>query len=376
MKLVDRLVIRELLGPWIFGVCLFSTLLVAATYLMRVTNLFVEGIDIRTVMTLTSYYMPSLIVKSFPMAMLLASLLAFAKLSNDSEIVAAMAGGASLVQLMRPVFLFGLFVSVVTFVFGETIVPEASNRANVLQGEISKQLKGIGGTPFYQPLFIDGKLRGGLFASDVDPANDAMYNVSGVWYNQDYSPAWMMFARRVYYTPLKDWRIEGAEIYYVRNETVSVVRSEEMGPPEGSTFDFTPTDILSRRKLDFDTMSMKELSHQIEKKRKELAAVDGKDRQLFVKLRELETAYWNKPSLALTALVFALVGAPAAIRRTRQSFGVGLALSIAIIFAFYVAQTYLMILAKGGVVEPFVAAFLPVLIGLGLAVGLLWSKGR
>ncbi len=376
MRLLDKLILRELIGPWLYGVCMFSVLLIAATYLMRVTNLFVEGIDFKTVFTLTSYYMPSLIVKTFPMAMLLASLLSFAKLSNDSEIVAAMAGGASLPTLMRPVVLFGLFVSLVTFIFGETIVPAASNRANALQGEISKQLKGIGGTPFYQPLFVNGKLRGGLFASDVAPANNAMYNVSGIWYTKDFTPAWLLYARRVYYTPLKDWRIEDAEIYYIQEDSVSVVRSPEMGPPEGSSFDFSPTDILSRRKLDFDTMSMAELGDQIEKRQQELDAVDGKDRTLFVKLRELETAYWSKISIALTALVFALVGAPAAIRRTRQTFGVGLVLCIAIIFGFYMAQTYLTILAKGGVISPFLAAFLPVIIGLGLACALLWSKGR
>jgi lipopolysaccharide export system permease protein len=376
MRLLDRLVYRELFGPWTFGVIMFSMLLIAATFLLRVTNLFVEGIDFKTVAILTSYYMPGLIVKALPMATLLAVLVGFAKLSNDSEVVAAMAGGASLMQLMRPVVFFGLFVSALTFLFGETVVPEASNRANVMQGEISKQLKGIGATPFYQPLFIDGKLRGGLFASDVAPANDAMYNVSGIWYDKEFTPAWMLYAKRVYYTPLKDWRIEDAEIIYFTGDSVSVVRSPEMGPPVGSAFDFTPPDILSRRKLDFDTMSMGELRDQIEKKQIELDAVEGKDRQLFIKLKELETAYWNKISLALTALVFAMVGAPAAIRRTRQSFGVGLAWSVAIIFLFYMAQTYLLIYAKGGFVPPFMASFLPVIIGFVAALWLLWSKSK
>jgi lipopolysaccharide export system permease protein len=374
VRLLDRLIYRELFGPWIFGVCLFSVLLISAVYLLRLTNLFVEGIPVATVLELAGLYSPSLIAKSFPMAILLASLLAFAKLSNDSELVAAMAGGASLFSLIRPVAVFGLFVSLLTFVFGESVVPWASSRANALQAEISTQLKGLGATPFYQPLFVSGKLRGGLMASDVAPLNDAMHNVTGVWYDEYLNPSWLLFAKRVYYTPAKEWKIQSGTIYYIKPEGVTSISVEEAGPPAGSQFDFTPPDILARRKLDFDTMSMNEIGSQIEKKHAELTAVGGKDRALLVKLRELEVAYWNKISLPLTCLVFALVGAPAAIRRTRQAFGVSIALSVAIIFAFYMAQTYLLVIAKGGVVPPFVGSFLPVVLGMGAAYFLLRSK--
>lgn len=355
---------------------MFSVLLISATYLLRLTNLFVEGIDITTVLQLSAYYSPSLIVKAFPMAMLLAALLAFAKLSNDSEIVAAMAGGANFISLMRPVVIFGLIISCLTFAFGETIVPEASKRANELQSVVVTRLKGLGATPFYQPLVVDQKLRGGLMASDIAPANDAMYNVTGVWYREDFQPAWLLFAREIFYSPMKEWRIRDGTIYYLRPTGITTVSVAEAGPPPGSSFDFTPQDILARKKLDFDTMSMAEIGEQIKRRQAELATLGNKDARLEQRIRELQVAYWNKISLPLTCLVFALIGAPSAIRRTRQSFGVGIALSVAIIFVFYMIQTYLIVIAKGGVISPMVGSFLPVALGLAAAFFLFWSKSR
>ncbi|MER3462424.1 MAG: LPS export ABC transporter permease LptG, partial [Armatimonadota bacterium] len=38
IRLLDRLIYRELFGPWVFGVAMFTTVLLAGTYLFRLTN--------------------------------------------------------------------------------------------------------------------------------------------------------------------------------------------------------------------------------------------------------------------------------------------------------------------------------------------------
>jgi len=57
-------------------------------------------------MRLFAYIMPAFLEVTVPMAMLLAILIAFGRLSADSEMVALRSSGLSLYQLMPPVVIF------------------------------------------------------------------------------------------------------------------------------------------------------------------------------------------------------------------------------------------------------------------------------
>ncbi len=93
-------------------------------------------------------------------------------------------------------------------------------------------------------------------------------------------------------------------------------------------------------------------------------------------MHDKEVGYWTKISLPLSSIVFALVGAPVSIRRVRQSVGIGVGISIAIIFAYYLLHNYMSVLAKGGVTHPAFSAFLPVAVGIAAAIFLLVRKNR
>ena len=140
-KLIDRLVWKEMIGPWLFGVALFTVVLMAGTYLFRLTDYLVKGVDSMVLLKMTLLFLPGLVAKTFPMAVLLSSLLAFARLSNDSEIIAAQTGGASLFRIVRPVAVFGVAVALLAFVFGEVVVPQASFTARAMTEEIVQGLR-------------------------------------------------------------------------------------------------------------------------------------------------------------------------------------------------------------------------------------------
>ena len=61
------------------------------------------------------------------MAMLLAGLLAYGRLSGDSEIVALRAAGASIARIVAPAGLMAILVAVVAFAVDETMVPWAAS---------------------------------------------------------------------------------------------------------------------------------------------------------------------------------------------------------------------------------------------------------
>lgn len=372
-KLLDRLIYKEIAGPWLFGVAMFSVVLMAGTYLFRLTDFLVKGVDPADVVKLSILYMPGLVAKTFPMAVLLAALLAFARLSNDSEIIAAQTGGASTFRIMRPVALFGLVVSGLSFVFNEFVVPPASLRATELTASVLKKLKQSGGQPYSQPLYLKGVLRGNIFAKDIDLSTGTMKDVTATWWGTRDEPDATFYFHELYYTPGKTWLAKGIVMTRTKpNGEVYTTRIDVAQPPFGEALDFTPETLLASSVNDYDALSLGQLQKRIER----LRGQPKKDEIAKSKLRDMEVGYWTKFSLPLTAFVFALVGAPVSIRRVRQSVGIGIGLSIAIIFGYYLLYSYLNVLAKGGKVGPAISAFLPALVGFAAAIVLIIRKNH
>ena len=77
MKKIDRLVIGEMLGPWVFGVAIFTVLISAGQFLFQITSYLASGADVWSTIKLLAYFMPGVIAKTLSMSMLLGTLLAF-----------------------------------------------------------------------------------------------------------------------------------------------------------------------------------------------------------------------------------------------------------------------------------------------------------
>lgn len=348
---------------------MFTVMLMAGTYLFRLTDLIVRGIDIGSVLTLSMYYLPGLIVKTFPMSTLLASLLAFARLSNDSEITAAVAGGSSIYQLMRPVMVFGAAVSVATIAINEIVVPPASMAAMELSSKITKQIRGLGTENFYLPISERGKFLGFVAARDVDISTGTMTSVTGAWFGGKLVPQYLFIGDEMYYSDERTWRIRRGTVYEIDPDR-NISYTFEDALPTGFNVTYKPKDLTTLRLQDADAMPMRELGRQIVALRAQ--KVEGQEDSR--KLLDLQVSYWTKLTLPLSAFVFALVGAPAGIRRSRQTVGVGVALSVVITFGYYLLHNYMTIIAKGGVVSPLLSAATPLVIGVVCAIFLMKNK--
>ena len=80
MRILDRLIWTELIGPFITGMFMFLALVFAAGSLFQAADWLVQGIPPPQVGRLVLYSLPSVITQTFPMAMLLSGLLGFGQL--------------------------------------------------------------------------------------------------------------------------------------------------------------------------------------------------------------------------------------------------------------------------------------------------------
>ena len=81
--------------------------------------------------------MPEVINYTFPMSMLLASLLTMDKLSGSSEITAMRSGGISFKRIAAPILIAGFVVSMFSVIWAEKVVPPAKTEyARIIDYEI------------------------------------------------------------------------------------------------------------------------------------------------------------------------------------------------------------------------------------------------
>src|SRR5213078_4242488 len=107
---INRYILREISVPFVLGLAVFTLILLIARILKLVEMVVNRGVPALQVLKLFSYILPAFLEVTVPMAVLLAVLVAFGRLSSDSEITALKTSGVSLYQLARPVALFALVI--------------------------------------------------------------------------------------------------------------------------------------------------------------------------------------------------------------------------------------------------------------------------
>ena len=110
---------------------------------------------------------------------------------------------------------------------------------------------------------------------------------------------------------------------------------------------------IVREQKDPEELTMKELKTQIEIMRTQ-----------YVDTKKLEAELYQRVTVPMASLIFALIGVPLGLQPTRNSSSAGFAMSVIIIFAYYALMTMGNALASSGAIAPLLAVWLPNLIGL------------
>ena len=358
MRILDRHIGVELAGPFVFGVAAFTSIFFAGQYLLKLTSQVLQGTPVLTALALVILYLPSVIVYTLPMSALLAVLIAFSRLSNDSEVVALYASGVNLYRAMVPVVALGIIVAGMGFLMGEFVVP-ASNRlsqeiqARVLKEELSTD------KPF---VVIDKDTNSTIYVrGGLDAKSRTMRGVTITRYNGS-APVMIIQARKARWEGGNKWVLSDGTMYDPRPGGSGVSAVFEGAETQPIELHETPQEIaLSQRKP--EDMSFVELRRYI--------ALLGGAGVPPDELVELQVDLYNKIAIPIAALVFSLIGAPLAIRPYRASPSIGLGLSVLIIFAYWFVWHFTTALSMQGSLPPMIGAFLADVLGLALGLILL-----
>jgi lipopolysaccharide export system permease protein len=355
MKILDRYLAFEMLGPFMVGVVGFI-LVLAVDLLFTMADLIInKGVPLWAMLKLLFYKMPSLLVMTFPVSTLFGTAMALGRLSNDNEMTALRTSGITLFRIGAPVLLMGILVSVLSFVTNEVIVP----RANYISNQIIRQVI------YRQPLpevkenvfFKDAQNRY-YYAKRVDMKSKTMQNI------MVYELTNEKFPRVI----LADAATFSGKVWGLKNGVVHDYDEKGYLKYEAAFSDLKLN--VSEEIINFADQKM-----PTDMNRQELQDMITTLGKGGVSTHALLTELYMKYSIPLSCFVFALVGIPFSLPTPRSGRTWGMVMTIVFMFTFYVFASVFRSLGKGGMVPPEVAAFTPQVTFIIIGGLLLYREG-
>lgn len=350
MRILDKYIIKELLGPFVFGIAAFSSVFIGTSTLFRIAQYVTKyGAPISAVVKLFFYSLPSIINLTFPMSMLLASLLSFGRLSGSSEITAMRSGGISFYRLATPVFIVAFFVSIFSVMFNELVVPTANTAyEDIVRNEIEKNT-----APKSQEHIVIKDVKQGMlqrltYARSYDESTNAMYNVTIEEFDNDNLVRVEKADKALWQN--NRWIMYNGTIHdlAVDDNGIRTMRFEQQIMP----VDKTPAAISQEQKKP-EEMTIKELKQHIKALQRE-----------YVDTNTYEVELHQRLSIPMASFIFALIGTPLGLQPHRSSSSIGLGISIIIIFIYYTIMTVTTALGQGGAIPAALSAWIPNIIGV------------
>jgi len=138
LKRLDRYLLRESLPPFLFGLFLYSGLVVMSANFPRLQ--WIIGTPFWGLIYWLVLQFPAAVVQTLPIALLLAVLLSFGQLAAANELLAVQAGGVALRRLGALMLTFGLLAAGFALAMNQWVLP----RTNVQVGSLWWQLTSSG----------------------------------------------------------------------------------------------------------------------------------------------------------------------------------------------------------------------------------------
>ena len=154
VKKLDKLVLKAFIGPFIATFFIACFVLMMQILWKYVDDLVGKGLDFWTIGQFLWYASASLLALAMPIAILISSIMTFGNLGETFELVAIKSAGISLLRFMRPLIFVAMFLSFVTFLFGNYVIPYANLKFITLYNDI-----------FYKKPAFD--LREGVFFTHI-----------------------------------------------------------------------------------------------------------------------------------------------------------------------------------------------------------------
>lgn len=154
IKKIDKLVLSSFIGLFILTLCVAIFIFLMQFFLIWFDELVGKDLGLLVYLQLFFYFGINVTPLAFPLATLLASLIAFGNLGEYSELTALKSAGISLLRILLPLAVFVMLLSGIVLFSNGYLVPKANEKAYNLLYDLRKKKPSIA-------------IREGVFYNDI-----------------------------------------------------------------------------------------------------------------------------------------------------------------------------------------------------------------
>ncbi len=139
MFILQRYIIRQHVGPFLFGFFIITLLWILNILFTRLGHLLSRGLPIRIILEFFFLNMAWIVALALPMAVLMATLMTFGRMAADMEITAIKSAGINFYRMIIPVLIIASILCVFLIWFNNAVLPEANHRYALLARDIQRK---------------------------------------------------------------------------------------------------------------------------------------------------------------------------------------------------------------------------------------------
>ena len=168
MKIINRYVLKEHVGPFVFALSALTSLLLLQYIARKFGDLVGRGLSWQVIGEFFLLSIPFTVAMTLPMAVLVAVLYAFSRLAAENEVTALKAGGISARSLMKPALSAATLLAMFMLWFNDQLLPRANHELAALQMAIFRTKPTFALKPQVLNIVKEGQLylRAGDIAAD------------------------------------------------------------------------------------------------------------------------------------------------------------------------------------------------------------------
>ncbi|MDC3044820.1 LptF/LptG family permease [Prochlorococcus sp. AH-736-B04] len=373
IPLIDRWLLGQIMPPMVFAISAFTVISLSVGVMFDLIRKIVEfGLPLFLALKVLFFSLPSFLVLSFPMAVLLSTLLAYGKLSSNSELLALKSLGIKTSRIISPAIALSIFMTGLTFYFNDNLVPASNKLAEVT-------LRSGIGSSFSSEKGKDN-IMFSRYGSKIDPLTNKPTKKNN-------------YLTHIFYASLFENNImEGVTVLDFSREDIQQILKAESATfdKKNSSWNFINGSMVTiNPNGQTANIQFKQYIYPFVEGPLELAKVPKDANEMTLKqaikaekiykktgnlkeLRRIKVRIQEKFTLPFACLVFGLIGSSLGSKSNlRSSKSQGFGLSVILILIYYVMSFIFSSFGVKGILPPIFAAWLPVLISLAGGIYLL-----
>lgn len=392
IKILHRYIVKEFVSSFIFGLTVFSAILLLDQIFQLVDLFLSKGVGFFLIFQLFVLIIPNILSLTIPMAILFGVLLSYGRLSEDNEVTVMKATGISYKTLSMPIIIFVIFISIGLVYFNHYLSPSTHMYFRSLYKQIltktplakfdEKTITDIGGYRIYAHKVNskDNTLSGvNIYKFVSDKENNSKNNSKSSDIKND----------------IKDdnkdendkknedsvpWRIASSSATVSVEKNVVILKlydgywqrsdPNKLGSMIHMNFSTYKFAIPFGDTVDFDDVSLREMTSR--KLRAKLKTFQDNDTQIYTYNNE----YWFRWVLAVAPIIFAIIAIPIGIMAGKGGKAIGFGMSLGVIFVYYMLLVISLNIGEKGYVPSCYIMWLPNIVIASIGLILFRKMGK